>query len=159
HDDIHRNGGLSLQHFDAANLEPSLAAMMVSKLKSGAIGASGQPKPEPVIQQALLDALVMRSARATDWILTRASDPTSKTGRLSEGIVRQSPSTGEVYRLNLTCDPDRHEGELQLSWSPDPGKSGREVRVTVDGNPQSGYLVEGQESMGNGMKKPDGGDI
>jgi hypothetical protein len=151
HDDVHRNGGLSLQHFDAATVEPSLAAMMVSKLKSGAIGASGQPKPQPATHQALLDALVMRSARA--------SDPTSKTGRLSAGIVRQSPSTGEVYRLNLTCDTDRHEGAMQLSWSPDPGKSGREVRVMVDGNAESAYLVEGHESMGNGMKKPDGSDI
>src|SRR5262249_49452564 len=36
HDDVHRNGGLSLQHFEASNVDPSLAAMMVSKLKTGA---------------------------------------------------------------------------------------------------------------------------
>src|SRR5215510_9580046 len=46
HDDVHRNGGLSLQHFDASQLEPSLAAMMVSKLKSGAMGAAGLGVPD-----------------------------------------------------------------------------------------------------------------
>ncbi len=35
HTDAVRNGGLSLEHFDAAQAAPSLAAMMVSKLTSG----------------------------------------------------------------------------------------------------------------------------
>jgi hypothetical protein len=35
HTDAARNGGLSLEHFDAAQAAPSLAAMMVSKLTSG----------------------------------------------------------------------------------------------------------------------------
>src|SRR3954454_5123804 len=35
HTDAARNGGLSLEHFDASQAAPSLAAMMVSKLTSG----------------------------------------------------------------------------------------------------------------------------
>src|ERR1700722_1646584 len=46
HDDVHLNGGLSLQHFDAAHLDPSLAAMIVSKLKNGAMGAAGIGVPD-----------------------------------------------------------------------------------------------------------------
>src|SRR5690349_10972635 len=35
HSDATPNGGLSLQHFDAAQASPALAAMMLSKLTSG----------------------------------------------------------------------------------------------------------------------------
>src|SRR5882757_3533382 len=36
HTDTARNGGLTLEHFDAAGVDPSLAAMLISKLTSGA---------------------------------------------------------------------------------------------------------------------------
>src|ERR1700704_5992169 len=78
HTDAARNGGLSLEHFDAAQAAPSLAAMMVSKLtggvsletakasasdpsaaalvarkmKGGAMGAAGIPIPD----KATIDA-------------------------------------------------------------------------------------------------------
>ena len=41
HTDAARNGGLSLEHFDAANPDPGVAAMLASKLKGKAMGASG----------------------------------------------------------------------------------------------------------------------
>ena len=41
HTDKARNGGLSLQHYDAAKRDPALAAMMFSKLNAGAMGAAG----------------------------------------------------------------------------------------------------------------------
>src|SRR5580692_2833321 len=43
HTDASMNGGISLQHFDAAHADPGEAAMMAGKLKGGAMGASGQP--------------------------------------------------------------------------------------------------------------------
>src|SRR5580692_11718733 len=43
HTDASMNGGISLQHFDAAHAVPGEAAMMAGKLKGGAMGASGQP--------------------------------------------------------------------------------------------------------------------
>src|SRR4051794_10125534 len=72
HTDAARSGGLTLEHFDAAQAAPSLAAMMVSKLtsgvplavvrtaasdpgaaaivahkmKTGAMGAAGIPRPD-----------------------------------------------------------------------------------------------------------------
>src|SRR5688572_6037985 len=66
HDDTHMNGGLSLQHFDASRVEPSLAAMMVSKLKTGAIGASGLELPDSPTQDAFLAALTAKSAGANE---------------------------------------------------------------------------------------------
>ena len=41
HSDADMNGGLSLERFDAAQPDPGVAAMIVSKLKSNAMGASG----------------------------------------------------------------------------------------------------------------------
>ena len=39
HTDASRNGGLTLQHFDAANPDPGVARMLVSKIHGGAFGA------------------------------------------------------------------------------------------------------------------------
>src|SRR5271170_536036 len=82
HNDAHLNGGLSLEHFDAAHADPSVAAMIVSKLtglslekvsaaqadpavaatlagmmKTGAMGAAGIAVPDMTTQQALVIAL------------------------------------------------------------------------------------------------------
>jgi len=42
HTDAAMNGGLSLQHYDAAKRDPTLAAMILSKLNAGAMGAAGK---------------------------------------------------------------------------------------------------------------------
>ena len=41
HSDAVRNGGLTLQHFDAAQAAPSLAAMLVSKLQTARLARLG----------------------------------------------------------------------------------------------------------------------
>src|ERR1700722_3766807 len=82
HTDRLLNGGLSLEHFDAAQAPPSLIAMMLSKLtggvalktaaaapsdisaaalidqkaKSGAMGAAGIPRPDHATFDALIHA-------------------------------------------------------------------------------------------------------
>ncbi len=67
HTDVARNGGLSLQHFDAGTVNPSLAAMLVSKLRGGAFGASGLPMPDQATRQGLMAALVLASAGSKEW--------------------------------------------------------------------------------------------
>ena len=50
HTDAVRNGGLSLQHYEAAQADPALAAMLLSKLRNGAMGAAGRGVPDPAAQ-------------------------------------------------------------------------------------------------------------
>src|SRR5262245_24779665 len=162
HDDIHRNGGLSLQHFDASNVDPSLAAMMVSKLKTGAIGAAGLPLPDQATQDAFFNALDAKSRGATDWTLTRTEDPSTHASFLTASILRTAPATpanslGELYRLKLTCRTRPSEGEMQLTWAPkNAGESARAISVAADSGAPVKYIVEGHETMGNGAKKADG---
>jgi hypothetical protein len=92
HDDAHRNGGLSLQHFDAAHPDPGVAAMLLSKLTNGlplervkaatsdpaasaaidiemknsAINAAGVPAPNLATSRAWVMALSAESAGASD---------------------------------------------------------------------------------------------
>ena len=70
HTDAARNGGLSLQHFDAGKVDPSLAAMLVSKLRGGAFGAAGLPMPEQATQKALMGALVLASEGSNEWTVS-----------------------------------------------------------------------------------------
>ena len=53
HTDAAKNGGLSLQHYDAAAGDPALAAMLLSKLQNGAMGAAGAGVPDKPTQAAL----------------------------------------------------------------------------------------------------------
>lgn len=164
HDDAHRNGGLSLQHFDAANVDPSLAAMMVSKLKTGAIGAAGLQRPDQPTQDAFFNALDAKSKGASGWTLIRAEAPSARAQRLTASTLRAAPSTaanqiGELYRLTLTCNSASGEGEMQLTWAPkNAGNSARAISVTADSAASVTYTVEGHETMGNRVPKGDGTD-
>lgn len=160
HDDAHHNGGLSLEHFDAANPDPGVAAMLVSKMKTGAMGASGTPVPEQATVDALIRALSEKAAGAARWHINPAQDPTART--LTASIVREVPSAlkgapvPDLYRLTLTCRLDTREGEMQLAWSPGEVQQGRTISVAADGSAPLTYTVTGHESMGNGNKGESG---
>jgi len=162
HDDVHRNGGLSLQHFDASNVDPSLAAMMVSKLKTGAIGAAGLPRPAQATEDAFSNALDAESKGADKWTLIRTEEPSTRAPFLTATILRTAPATPpnaliDNYRLKLTCKTRTGEGEVQLTWAPrNAGESPRPITVAVDSAVPVTYVVEGHETMGNGAKKADG---
>src|SRR5689334_14749578 len=70
HTDAARNGGLTLQHFDAADADPSLAAMLLSKLRGGAMGAAGLPF-EKADADSLEMAMIAASARSQEWTIRR----------------------------------------------------------------------------------------
>ncbi len=149
HTDAARNGGLSLQHFDAAKRGPDLAAMILSKLNDGAMGAAGNGVPDKIIQKAWLDSTREQAVGATEWFVS------VEDGQVSAGIVRtvaarKAGSTNlPVYRLKMICSPITGIGEMQLTWSPQP-QTGRTMFASVDGNASGEYKIEGQESMGNG---------
>lgn len=152
HSDAHPNGGLSLEHFDAANADPALAAMLASKLKGKALGASGQPLPDRATQDALLDALSAEAAGSGEWVV-KIQAPI-----LTASIVEQVPSSAkdnagepDLYRLTVTCNTGTREAEMQLAWSPGVPQQGRAMLTAVDGKALFTYKVEGIEKNGNGM--------
>jgi hypothetical protein len=155
HDDAHRNGGLSLEHFDAARVDPGVAAMLVSKLKANALGAAGLPLPDKATQDGLRMALSAASAGADLWTVDRTLNSRSRTSTLTAGIVKEVPSAADgreptLYRLTLTCDADTRDGEVQLAWSPGVPGAGRFMSASVDGRTLPRYALSGKEKMGNG---------
>ena len=149
HTDAAMNGGLSLQRYDAAKRDPALAAMILSKLNNGAMGAAGNGVPDKAAQQAWLDSTREQAIGAGEWFVSRAD------GVVSASIVREVPprkpgsTDSPVYRLNMVCSPSTGAGEIELTWSPQP-QTGRTMTASVDGNAPVEYKIEGKESMGNG---------
>ena len=177
HTDAAKNGGLSLEHFNVAEAPPSLIAMLLSKLtggvslqtakdapynpsaaalvdrkmRSGAMGAAGIPIPDKATIDALIRAFAVESAGATSWTVER-SKGASSAGALTASVLREMPSAtnageAEFYRLVVSCNSSTQEGSMQLAWSPVP-QSGS-LAASVDGRPATQYRVEGSETMGN----------
>lgn len=164
HTDAHPSGGLSLEHFDAAYPDPGVAAMLVSKLKAGAIGAAGLPLPDKSTQAALVSALSASAAGSNDWTLTAGQDPVTQAATITASTVQSLPSTkngGEpdLYRLTVTCRAATHEGVIQLAWSPNVPPSGQVMSAAVDGAPMAAYKIEGTEKLGNGSESGPGSII
>src|SRR4051812_3861541 len=66
HTDAAKNGGLSLEHYDAAQVNPPLAAMLLSKLRSGAMGAAGLKVPDSATSDRWIAATAVQAERAKD---------------------------------------------------------------------------------------------
>src|SRR5262245_22542200 len=151
HTDAAKNGSLSLEHFDAGKAPPSLIAMMLSKLtggvalktvrevpvnpgaaavvdnkmRSGAMGAAGIPKPDKATIDELIRAFAEESAGATAWNVERSTDAKESIARLTVSTLRElsrpgKESEAEVYRLTAACSTVTREGYMQLTWSPVP---------------------------------------
>ncbi len=92
HDDAQKTGGLSLEKFDAAHVDGMTAAMMVGKLKAGAMPPAGMPRPDNATLSAFISAL-SASALSAHGILAAA--PT--TG--FKPTVVTFPHTGDSMTL------------------------------------------------------------
>ena len=115
HTDAQHNGGLSLQHFDASHAEPADAAMMLAKLKTGALGAAGIPEPDRATVDAWTKATAAEASGANEWTVHQTTAAT-----VTASIVREVPSAAfpaqpDLYRLTLTCHLDTHDSETQLA--------------------------------------------
>lgn len=149
HTDAARNGGLSLEHYDAAKRDPALAAMILSKLNAGAMGAAGIGVPNKAAQEAWLASTKEQAVGADEWFVSRAD------GVVSASIVRKAPPRrsevrdSPVYRVEIACNTSSGVGEMQLTWSPEP-RTGSAMTATADGGASVEYGIEGKESMGNG---------
>ncbi len=176
HSDSAANGGLSLEHFDAAQVAPSLAAMLLSKLtsgvllktvqaatsdptaaalvadkvKGGAINAAGLSVPDNATLHALVNALAVEATGADEWHVNRSGDRAWTASILRELPSARNPGQAGMYRLVVECDAATHERTMQLSWAPAPTTG--TLWAAVDGKPPIEYKVEGLEKMGNGSK-------
>jgi cytochrome c551/c552 len=147
HTDQVKNGGLSLQHYDAAQADPALAAMLLSKLRNGAMGAAGLGVPDKATQEAWVAATTAQAERSRNWNVTRTADLTASIVR--DVAPRKPGEDSPLYRLTVDCNTATHQGDFQLSWSPAP-QTNRIFSVSTDGNAAIPYKLEGQEKMGNG---------
>ena len=149
HTDASMNGGLSLQHYDAAKRDPTLAAMILSKLNAGAMGAAGNGVPDKASQEAWLASTKEQAAGAKEWFVSR------EDGVVSASTIREVPprrpdvTDSPVYRVTIACNTSSGAGEMQLTWSPQP-QTGRLMTASADSDAPVEYRIEGKESMGNG---------
>ncbi len=155
HMDARPNGGLSLEHFDAATVDPGDAAMIVSKLDANAMSAAGIEPPSQAEQEALHLAMTRKAQGAEKWSTGAGYDPFLKTEAFTASIVQKLPAgkTGALdsfYRLKLSCDGASGQGKVQLAWSPAVPEQGSQLLVSNDLEWPAVYTVEGTEKMGNG---------
>ena len=155
HTDAAKNGGLSLEHYDAAYANPQLAAMLLSKLQGGAMGAAGLGIPDKATRDAWVAATTAQAERADEWTVIHAEASESQAPLLIASIVRyvapRKPEAGmPLYRLILACNVASHQGEIQLAWSPE-AQTNRTFSVSADGRQAISQQLQGrEEQMGNG---------
>jgi hypothetical protein len=127
HDDAHLNGGISLEHFDAAHADPSIAAMLLSKLTNGlslarvssantdpavaaaidtemknsAIHAAGLPAPDSATARAWVMALSAEADRATEWTVNQVQNPASQGQVVTASVVREIAAASDPARMDI----------------------------------------------------------
>ena len=173
------NGGLSLEHFDAAEAAPSLAAMMLSKLtggvalekvrevpsnagaaafvnnrtSSGAMSAAGIPIPDKAAIAALVQALATQANGATSWTVQPTKAAAANAPGLTASILREMPSAknpDEVRSYRLVVSCNAAAHEGSMQVAWSPVPQRGTLAASVDGNAAVRFEVEGSEKMGNG---------
>ncbi len=129
HSDALMYGGLSVEHFDAAHADPTVAAMLVSKLTNGhrprdvnaaaqgadadaailrmmrasAMGAAGNGVPDDTTQVAFAKALSAEAAGAEEWNSSGAD-----TGRILTAAVVTAAIVREHASAKRAGDTDMY---------------------------------------------------
>lgn len=156
HTDTVKNGGLSLQNYDAAQSNPPLASMLLSKLRTGAMGAAGLKVPDASTSEAWTAATIAQAVGATKWTVLRDAPNSISASIVRETAPRNQHPHKPLYRLMVSCNTATREGELQLTWSPEP-QVDRNFIVQLDSAPGVAHRLMGREQkMGNGVNATTG---
>lgn len=177
HLDSAMNGGLSLEHFDAATVSPALAAILANKFTTGVpleeilqaeidpltieaieagkkMGApsvmniAGLPLPGESEINGFIVAMATKGQYANQWhVLQDGENITADVVRVT-AIPGIEASRELGFRLSLTCDKQNKEGEILLSWSPAPRHG--ELEAIVDGHAPLTFVLDHEEPMANG---------
>jgi hypothetical protein len=172
HTNANPQGGLSLERFDAGHADPSVAAMLLSKLTNGlplervraastdpsaaaaidaemqnsAIHAAGIAAPDAATSRAWVLALSAEASGATQWTVVQSD------GGIVASMVRELPAANDttrmdMYRLTVACPADSR-GEIKLAWAPGGPKTGQEISAAADGGAPREYKNEKSGRMG-----------
>jgi mono/diheme cytochrome c family protein len=154
HTDANRKGGLSLQSFDAARPDPSIARMMAVKVgDDGAMMAAGAPVPDRETTDAFVGALsaaTRRSAPAPNgWTVDLTVDPLTPgsghsfvTARAIQALPLPSDARASaVYRLTLSCNGAVRRATVQLSTYTKAGPDAPTLARTAPGAPTLAPLL------------------
>ena len=155
HTDASQNGGLTLQHFDAAHPDPGVAAMMLGKLKTGALGAAGIDYPTMRRFRPGPSATAAEATGAHRWQMHPMEDLKTKASILTASIVRDVPSkvskdVPDSYRLIVSCRPDTRDARIDLAWSPRVSET-RSGAVRARGREEAGDFSGGRHGK-NGQR-------
>jgi hypothetical protein len=127
HSDAHMNGGLTLEHFDAAHADATVAAMLLSKLTNGlqlervraanidaaaaaaidtamktsAIRAAGVPAPDSATSRALVMALSTEAAGATEWTINEVQSLVTKGQVMTVSIIREATAANDSTTADI----------------------------------------------------------
>ena len=179
HSDALMYGGLSVEHFDAAHADPTVAAMLVSKLTNGhtprdvhaaaqgsdgdaailrmmrasAMGAAGNGVPDDTTQVAFAKALSAEAAGADEWN-SNLADAVITAAIIRERASAKRAGDTDTYRLILTCRMATHEGEIKLAWANGVPDEGTPITIAVDGKTPFTHIADGGKKQGNGTHGP-----
>lgn len=172
HSDAMMAGSMTLQHFDAAQVDPALAAMLLNKITNGhtpadvakadakgilnltkasAMGASGSV-PDEATQVGFAQALAQLSDGAYDWNV-RSNEETLTASLLKESYNAKWQVT-DSYRIVVSCQAAGRVGEIKISWANSVPAEGELMAVAVDGAAPFQHKVEGGREQGNGNNGP-----
>ncbi len=117
HSDAGRSGGLSLEHFDAGSPDPGEAAMMLGKLKTGAVGAAGLKRPDEATIQAWIRATSEEASGASQWHVKRIEDPAEIHGRQARASCGRGLPRRMACRIRTASQSHAVPIRAKVGWN------------------------------------------